>query len=156
VRRRQVTAEQLDEPVDVAVEDRQPLVRVPLRESVGAVALGDRAAVRGPSTIAEGFPAANRVRKGTGSALPYICPTPRRVRKTSVYLDEARAARLARLAQPEGRSQADVLRSAVDDYRPHLTAGRDFALAAGFARIDDDPRPVSQIPEDELLSGFGE
>ena len=78
------------------------------------------------------------------------------MRKTSVYLDEARAARLARLAQLEGRSQAEVLRSAVDAYQPHLAAGRDFALAAGFARIDDDPRPISQIPEHELLSGFGE
>jgi predicted DNA-binding protein len=78
------------------------------------------------------------------------------VRKTSVYLDEARAARLARLARLEGRSQAEVLRSAVDAYQPHLAAGRDFALAAGFARIDDDPRPISQIPEEELLGGFGE
>jgi hypothetical protein len=31
----------------------------------------------------------------------------------------------------------------------------EFALAAGFERIDDDPRPISQIPEAELLEGFG-
>lgn len=78
------------------------------------------------------------------------------MRKTSVYLDEARAARLARLAELEGRSRAEVLRAAVDAYRPRLATGRDFALAAGFARIDDDQRPISQIPEDELLNGFGE
>jgi len=78
------------------------------------------------------------------------------MRKTSVYLDDARAARLARLAQLEGRSQAEVLRSAVDAYEPHLAGGREFALAAGFDRIDGDQRPILQIPEDELLSGFGE
>jgi hypothetical protein len=32
----------------------------------------------------------------------------------------------------------------------------DFALAAGFARRDKDPRSISEIPEDELLDGFGE
>jgi hypothetical protein len=31
----------------------------------------------------------------------------------------------------------------------------EFALAAGFQRIDDDPRPISEIPEDELLGGSG-
>jgi hypothetical protein len=34
--------------------------------------------------------------------------------------------------------------------RPGL---EDFALAAGVARIDGDPRPISDIPEDELLLG---
>jgi hypothetical protein len=33
---------------------------------------------------------------------------------------------------------------------------RDFALAAGFPRIDDDPRPISELPDAELLEGFGE
>lgn len=78
------------------------------------------------------------------------------MRKTSVYLDEVRAARLARLAELEGRSQADVLRAAVDAYAPHLATDREFALAAGFRRVDDDPRPISQVPDDELLAGFGE
>jgi hypothetical protein len=77
------------------------------------------------------------------------------VRKTSVYLDEAQAARLSRLAQEEGRSQADILRAAVDAYEPQTSRDRNFALAAGFRRVDDDPRPISQIPEDELLDGFG-
>lgn len=77
------------------------------------------------------------------------------VRKTSVYLDDERAARLARLARQEGRSQADVLREAIDAYEPEPSHDRDFALAAGFSRIDADSRPISQIPERELLEGFG-
>ena len=77
------------------------------------------------------------------------------MRKTSVYLNDAQAARLNRLAAEEGRSQAEILRAAVDAYQPPASRDRSFALAAGFRRIDDDPRPVSQIPEDELLDGFG-
>lgn len=77
------------------------------------------------------------------------------MRKTSVYLDEAQAARLARLAELEGRSQAEVLRAAVDAYAPRVSGDRGFALAAGFPRADDDSRPISQIPDDELLAGFG-
>lgn len=88
--------------------------------------------------------------------MPYICPTLADVRKTSVYLDEVRAARLARLAELEGRSQADVLRAAVDAYAPRVASDREFALAAGFPRTDRDPRPISQIPDEELLAGFGQ
>ncbi len=77
------------------------------------------------------------------------------MRKTSVYLDEAQAARLRRLANEEGRSQAEILRAAVDAYEPQASKDRNFALVAGFRRSDDDPRPISQIPERELLDGFG-
>jgi predicted transcriptional regulator len=77
------------------------------------------------------------------------------MRKTSVYLDDAQAERLARLARTEGRSQAEILRKAIASYHPQPSDDRDFALSAGFRRIDDDPRPISQIPEDELLEGFG-
>jgi predicted DNA-binding protein len=77
------------------------------------------------------------------------------MRKTSVYLDDERADRLARLAQQEGRSRAAVLREAIDVYEPKPSRDRDFALAAGFPRIDADPRPISQIPERELLENFG-
>lgn len=77
------------------------------------------------------------------------------MRKTSVYLDEAQAARLQRLAQEEGRSQAAILRAAVDAYQPPVPHDRNFALAAGFRRRDDDSRPISQIPDLELLDGFG-
>lgn len=78
------------------------------------------------------------------------------MRKTSVYIDDELAERLARLARQAGRSQADILRAAIAAYEPASSADRDFALAAGFTRIDDDPRPISQIPESELLEGFGE
>lgn len=77
------------------------------------------------------------------------------MRKTSVYLDQQQAERLARLAREEGRSQAEILREAVAGYQPKSSQDRNFALAAGFARTDDDPRPISQIPEHELLEGFG-
>jgi predicted DNA-binding protein len=77
------------------------------------------------------------------------------VRKTSVYLSERESARLAELARSEGRSQAEIIRDAILAYIPPGTGDRDFALAAGFPRIDHDPRPISEIPEDELLDGFG-
>jgi predicted DNA-binding protein len=77
------------------------------------------------------------------------------VRKTSVYLNDEQAQRLARLARQEGRSQAEILRDAVASYQPAPSHDRRFALAAGFPRIDGDPRPISQIPEQDLLDGFG-
>jgi predicted DNA-binding protein len=77
------------------------------------------------------------------------------VKKTSVYLDAEQARRLERLAREEGRPQAEILREAIATYRPRSSRDRSFALAAGFRRIDDDPRPISEIPEDELIEGFG-
>jgi predicted DNA-binding protein len=77
------------------------------------------------------------------------------MRKTSVYLSDHESRRLAELARSEGRSQAEIIREAISAYVPPSRGDRDFALAAGFARLDDDPRPISQIPEDELLEGFG-
>ena len=77
------------------------------------------------------------------------------MRKTSVYLDDEQARRLARLAREEGRPQAEILREAIAAYRPPSNPDRSFALAAGFRRIDGDPRPISAIPDDELLQGFG-
>jgi predicted DNA-binding protein len=77
------------------------------------------------------------------------------VRKTSVYLTEHESRRLAELSRAEGRSQAEIIREAISSYVPASRSDGDFALAAGFARIDDDPRPISEIPEDELLDGFG-
>jgi len=78
------------------------------------------------------------------------------VRKTSVYLTERESARLAELARSEGRSQAEIIRDAITAYIPAGRGRGEFALAVGFERIDDDPRPISGIPEDELLNGFGE
>lgn len=77
------------------------------------------------------------------------------MRKTSVYLTERERARLASLARSEGRSQAQIIREAINTYVSTSSDDREFALAAGFARVDDDSRPISEIPDDELLAGFG-
>lgn len=77
------------------------------------------------------------------------------MRKTSIYLSAKQVNRVAEVARLEGRSQAEVIRAAIDSYTP-ATADREFVLAAGFARSDDDPRPISEIPDEELLRGFGE
>lgn len=86
---------------------------------------------------------------------PTFCPTLVPMRKTSVYLDDEQAARLARLARREGRSQAEILREAVATYEPPAARDRGFEIAAGFPRTDGDSRPISQIPDEELLQGFG-
>jgi predicted DNA-binding protein len=77
------------------------------------------------------------------------------VRKTSVYLTERESARVAELARSEGRSQAEIIREAINAYVPAGRGKGEFALAVGFQRIDNDPRPISEIPERELLDGFG-
>lgn len=78
------------------------------------------------------------------------------MRKTSVYLSESESRRLAELARSEETSQAEILRRAIAAYIPPAAGDRDFAVAKTFPRIDDDARPISEIPEDELLEGFGE
>lgn len=78
-----------------------------------------------------------------------------RVGAISVYLTEGESRRLAELSRSDGRSQADVVREAIIAYLPPGRADRDFALAEGLARIDDDPRPISEIPNHELLDGVG-
>lgn len=78
------------------------------------------------------------------------------MKKTSVYLGKREEQRLARLAQSEGRSRAELIREAIASYVPPGRGDAGFALAAGFERIDGDPRPISEIPDDELLEGFGE
>jgi predicted DNA-binding protein len=77
------------------------------------------------------------------------------MRKTSVYLTDHASRRLAELARSEGRPQAEIIREAITAYVPSGKSEGDFALAAGFARIDEDSRPISEIPEHELLDGFG-
>lgn len=78
------------------------------------------------------------------------------MRKFSVYLDDELADRLARLAHMEGRPQAEIVREAISSYRPAPKRDRNFALAGNFERIDTDLRPISEIPEDELMRGFVE
>jgi predicted DNA-binding protein len=75
--------------------------------------------------------------------------------KTSVYLDAPQLRHLDRIAERTGRPKAELIRAAIESYEPGGEGDRDFALAGGFARIDPDPRPISAIPEEELLRGFG-
>ena len=78
------------------------------------------------------------------------------MRKTSIYLSDKQADHLARLAQAEGRSQAEIIREAISSYRPRPKQDRNFALAGTFKRIDPDSHPISDITEGKLLRGFGE
>lgn len=75
------------------------------------------------------------------------------MRKTSVYLDEADARRLARLAKQEGISQALLLRKAIRAYLPPTGSDRRFALD-GVGEGPGDS--VANLDESELLVGFGE
>jgi hypothetical protein len=52
---------------------------------------------------------------------------------------------LPELARSEGRSQAEIIRDAITAYVPAGKSEGDFALAAGFVRIDDDFRPLSEL-----------
>ena len=75
------------------------------------------------------------------------------MRKTSVYLDEADARRLARLAAEEGVSQSSMLRKAIRAYVPAPRPGRRFALdGAG----EGPGGSVAEVDERELMAGFGE
>lgn len=78
------------------------------------------------------------------------------MRKTSIYLNDEQADRLARLARAEGRPQAEIVREAISCYRPAPKRDRNFAIAGNFKRIDTDARSISEMPEDELMRGFGE
>ena len=73
--------------------------------------------------------------------------------KTSVYLDEDQAQRLARLAREEGRSQAEVLREAVATYTPKPPQDRNFELAGsghGYGSA------IADVPEEDMLEGFSD
>ncbi|HYI80721.1 MAG TPA: CopG family transcriptional regulator [Thermoleophilaceae bacterium] len=74
------------------------------------------------------------------------------MRKTSVYLSDELADRLARLAQASGSSQAEVLRAAIAAYQLPSAADRAFALDGC---VSGDGSSVADIDEDELLRGFG-
>lgn len=83
------------------------------------------------------------------------CPTyyPTRMKKTSVYLEDADVERLRRLAEREGKSQAEILRRALAFYESEVKPDRNFALTASWR---GDSRSIEDVPEEELLKGFGE
>lgn len=72
--------------------------------------------------------------------------------KTSVYLTDEELARLAALAEDEGISQAEVIRRAVMQYEPRRSGDRRFALAGS---AEGPGTSVADVPEDDLLAGFG-
>jgi predicted transcriptional regulator len=74
------------------------------------------------------------------------------MRKTSVYLDDRLAERLAHLAREEGRSQADVLRAAIAAYEPRVAGDRQFVLDGC---VNGNGESVADVDEAELLRGFG-
>lgn len=74
------------------------------------------------------------------------------MRKTSVYLDELDASRLAAIARQEGISQADVLRRAIRQDVPRQRDGRDFALCNSG---EGPGGSIADLSEEELLDGFG-
>ncbi|MPZ64055.1 MAG: ribbon-helix-helix protein, CopG family [Pseudonocardiaceae bacterium] len=75
------------------------------------------------------------------------------MRKTSVYLDDADARRLAHLAEEEGVSQASLLRRAIRTYVPEPRGARSFALdGAG----EGPGGSVADVDDSRLFEGFGE
>ena len=74
------------------------------------------------------------------------------MKKTSVDLSEAESEILKRLAEREGRSPASVLREALLVYGSFVPS-REFAV---FNSGAGDGRSVADIPEEELMRGFGE
>lgn len=84
------------------------------------------------------------------------------MKKTSVYLSDEDRARLARLAEREGKSQALVLREALalyDASRPD----RNFELFGNYKLREgippppdsDDPQDFQDWVDDVLMQGFG-
>lgn len=75
------------------------------------------------------------------------------MKKTSVYLTEREAEILGRIAEDEGKSQATVLREALAACDERPIPNRDFVM---FDCNEGDGTSVADIPEEELLRGFGE
>lgn len=88
-----------------------------------------------------------------GASVHALRDTLQRMKKTSVYLTEAEVHRLQWLAEREGTSQAEVIRRAIALYEPQRAPDRNFLLARSF---DGPGGSIADIPEEELLEGFGE
>lgn len=81
---------------------------------------------------------------------------PTTVKKTSLYLEDEDVARLRRLADGEGKSQAQIIREALALYEPKYARRKDFPFFNSIEGTwDETGRSVADIPEEELLAGFG-
>ena len=75
------------------------------------------------------------------------------MRKTSVYLSDQDRARLAKLAKARGKSQAEIVREGLQALEREDRPDRNFALAGVVSVPGISAR---EIPEEELLKGFGD
>lgn len=75
------------------------------------------------------------------------------MKKTSIYLSADDDARLERIARSEGRSRADVIRTAITAYEAEVVPDREFECA-GIGRGPGDS--AADLTEETLLEGFGE
>jgi predicted DNA-binding protein len=83
---------------------------------------------------------------------PYVTPyTMLGMKKTSLYLEDADVERLRRLAVREGRTQSDIVRSAIAAYGEPIP-DRHFAVSGTF---EGDGTSIADVPKEELLDGFG-
>jgi hypothetical protein len=73
--------------------------------------------------------------------------------KTTVYLPESLKARVERVAAQEGRSEADVIRTALDEYTAERARPRPtLPLIEG----GNAPPDLAERDEEYLALGFGE
>lgn len=75
------------------------------------------------------------------------------MKKTSVYLSDDDTARLRRLAKREGKSHAEIIRTALSVYDATSAPDRTFKI---FGAGRGDGRSIARISDEELLRGFGE
>jgi len=75
------------------------------------------------------------------------------MKKSSIYLTDEERDRLKKLAKKEGRSQSEVIRSAIGSYADSRPSDRNFSMAGAW---EGNGSSVADIPEDELLKGFGD
>jgi predicted transcriptional regulator len=75
------------------------------------------------------------------------------MKKTSLYLRPEDVARLQRLARGKRASYAAVVRDALAAYEAAQKPSRRFALDGAW---EGDGSSVSNVPEEELLRGFGQ
>jgi hypothetical protein len=74
------------------------------------------------------------------------------MKKTSVYLTQDQVDRLKRIARAEQRSEAEVVRAAIDSYPEPASKRRILAYKVGRGPGGS----IADIPEEEYLKGFGE